>query len=88
LDRVIVRHPMSQPAVPLVTNLGPGETEVLMLALESSEAVVVLDDGLARRVAEAPGIRLTGTMIAQASASNELPPSTGSGRRACYRETR
>ena len=48
--------------MPLVTDLGPGETEVLMLALELEDAIVVLDDGLARRVAETRGIRLTGTL--------------------------
>lgn len=52
LDWITIRRPVSEPAVPLVTDLGPGETEVLMLALESREAVVVLDDALARRVAE------------------------------------
>ncbi len=56
-DWVTVRRPVSEPAVPLVTNLGPGETEVLMLALELRESVVVLDDGLARRVAETLGLR-------------------------------
>ena len=33
-----------------------------MLALESPEAVAVLDDALARRVAETLGLRLTGTL--------------------------
>lgn len=33
-----------------------------MLALESREAVAVLDDALARRVAEALGLRFTGTL--------------------------
>jgi len=62
LDWVTVRRPVSELAVPLVTDLGPGETEVLMLALESREAIVVLDDALARRVAETFGLRLTGTL--------------------------
>lgn len=62
LDWVTVRRPVSELAVPLVANLGPGETEVLMLALESRKAVVVLDDALARRVAETLGLRLTGTL--------------------------
>jgi len=48
-------------ALPLVTNLGPGEAEALMLALELREAVVVLDDALARRVAETLGLNVTGT---------------------------
>lgn len=62
LDWITVRRPVSERAIPLVTNLGRGETEVLMLALESREAVVVLDDALARRVAETLGLRLTGTL--------------------------
>jgi predicted nucleic acid-binding protein len=62
LDWVTIRRPTSEPALPLVTDLGPGETEVLMLALELQDAVVVLDDALARRVAETLGIRLTGTL--------------------------
>jgi predicted nucleic acid-binding protein len=62
LDWVIVRRPASEPALPLVADLGPGETQVLMLALESRDAVVVLDDALARQVAEKLEIRLTGTL--------------------------
>jgi len=61
-DWITVRRPVSELAVPLVTNLGPGETEVLMLGLESGKEVVVLDDGLARRVAETLGLRLKGTL--------------------------
>lgn len=62
LEWVTVRRPTSELALPLVTDLGSGETEVLMLALELREAVVVLDDALARRVAETLGLRLTGTL--------------------------
>jgi predicted nucleic acid-binding protein len=51
LDWIIVRQPVSMAALPLVFDLGPGETEVLALALESHDAVAILDDGLARRVA-------------------------------------
>lgn len=50
---VMVRAPLSAPATPLVANLGPGETQVLMLALEMPGAMVVLDDALARRLATA-----------------------------------
>lgn len=59
---ISVRSPLSSAASPLVTDLGPGETQVLMLALESSDAIVVLDDALARQLAEALGLRLTGTL--------------------------
>jgi len=48
--------------LPLVAHLGPGETEVLMLALEMREAVAVLDDALARQMAETLGLHFTGTL--------------------------
>jgi len=62
LEWVTVRRPVGELALPLVTDLGPGETAVLRLALELPEAVVVLDDALGRRVAETLGLRLTGTL--------------------------
>jgi len=62
LDWVVIRRPISELAIPLVRDLGPGETEVLMLALESPEAVVVVDDALARHVPETLGLRLKGTL--------------------------
>lgn len=57
-----VRSPVSRPALPLVQDLGPGETEVLMLGLESPGAVLILDDALARRIAETLKIPFTGTL--------------------------
>lgn len=62
LDWVNVRKPISASALPLVVNLGPGETEVLMLALEMKKTIAVLDDALARQTAEALGLRFTGTL--------------------------
>jgi len=59
---VTIRHPVSEAALPLVNDLGPGETEVLALALESADAIVIIDDALARQVAETLGIRLIGTL--------------------------
>ena len=59
---VKMRRPASAPVLPLVTYLRPGETEVLALALETPDAVVVLDDALARQTAEVLRIRLTGTL--------------------------
>lgn len=59
---VEIRHPASESALPLIADLGPGETEVLMLALEIRDSVAILDDGLARQVAETRGIRFTGTL--------------------------
>lgn len=57
-----VRVPASERVVRLVADLGPGETAVLLLALECADPVVILDDGLARRHAEVLGIPLTGTL--------------------------
>lgn len=62
LQWVVVRQPISAPALPLAIGLGPGEREVLALALESSDAIVVLDDQLARQIAGTLGLRLTGTL--------------------------
>ena len=39
---VVIRRPVSVSALPLITDLGSGETEVLMLALESQDSVAVL----------------------------------------------
>lgn len=62
LPWIELREPRSQAVLPLMTDLGLGETAVLALALESRDAVVILDDGLARRHAERLGLRLTGTL--------------------------
>ena len=62
LDWITIRRPASAAALPLVSDLGPVETEVLMLALELPGAIVILDDGMARRVAETVGIPLPGTL--------------------------
>jgi len=62
VEWIVVRRPVGAPALPLVTDLGPGETQVLALALESDDAIIVVDDDLARRAAEALGLRLTGTL--------------------------
>jgi len=45
----------------LIADLGPGESEVLAIATYNPSALVILDDRLARRVAEMQGFRLTGT---------------------------
>ena len=62
LDWVEVLRPAGASALPLVTDLGPGESEALALALEYREAVVVLDDRVARNVARTLGLKMTGTL--------------------------
>ena len=62
LSWIAIRQPVSAPALPLAADLGRGEAAVLALALESRDAVVILDDGIGRRAAELLGVRLTGTL--------------------------
>ena len=59
---VVVRRPASSVALRLITDLGPGEREVLALTLELADSICVIDDSLARRVANALGLRVTGTL--------------------------
>ena len=47
--------------IQLIMDLGPGEAQVLALALEETGSLVILDDGFARAVGTARGMRLTGT---------------------------
>lgn len=60
-DWIEVR-PVHVPAVlRLITDLGAGEAQVLALALEEPDSLVILDDRLARKVAQLQNIRLTRT---------------------------
>jgi len=60
-DWISVR-PVRVPAlIGLITDLGAGEAQVLALALEEPESLVVLDDRLAREVAKLQNLRITGT---------------------------
>lgn len=47
---------------PVAEVLGTGEREALALALEIPGSLVLLDDALGRRYAEALGVRITGTL--------------------------
>jgi len=62
LEWITVRPPASAAVLPLITDLGPGETAVLALALESTNAIVILDDALARQVAAMLSIPFRGTL--------------------------
>lgn len=48
--------------MPLVTNLGDGEMEVLALGLETPDALLIVDDKRARRHALALGLKFSGTL--------------------------
>ncbi len=56
------RRPAEPADAALIADLGAGEAGVLLLALEATDPVVILDDRLARRRAEALDLRLTGTL--------------------------
>jgi predicted nucleic acid-binding protein len=62
LTWVVVQAPSGLASLPTSPPIGPGESEVIALALERGDAVVVLDDRTARSVALSLGLRLTGTL--------------------------
>jgi predicted nucleic acid-binding protein len=68
-------QPASESVLPLVVDLGAGETAVLALALERRDVLVVLDDHLARHVAQVLKIPLTGTLgvLLSAKRANLIP---------------
>lgn len=57
-----IRRVKSAAVLPLAAGLGIGEREVLALALESDDALVILDDSLARRFAQRLRLASTGTL--------------------------
>ena len=57
-----VVDPRTIPSEWLVSDLGPGELAALSLALENPERIVLLDDALARRIAQTAGLTVWGTL--------------------------
>lgn len=56
-------HPVASAAlVPAVVDLGQGEAEVIALGLEIADSLLILDDQLARRIADLHKLRYTGTL--------------------------
>lgn len=63
LDWVSIRAPQQNESQLPIADLGPGETDVLLLGLESAgEVVLILDDAQARKAAKAVGLKFTGTL--------------------------
>jgi hypothetical protein len=62
LPWIQVRAPLQHELSPLASRLGPGEIEVISLAREIGGAVALLDDRLARRVAQAVRVPVSGTL--------------------------
>ena len=57
-----VVDPQLLPSEWLALDLGPGELSALALALENPQRTVLLDDALARRIAQSAGLTLWGTL--------------------------
>jgi predicted nucleic acid-binding protein len=62
LDGVSIVSPRAVPSEWLTLDLGAGELEALSLALENPHRVVLLDDDLARRIGQAAGLAVWGTL--------------------------
>jgi uncharacterized protein len=61
LPWMCVVRPQSMAILPAVSDLGAGEREALALAAETPAAILIIDDGLARRYANHLRVRFTGT---------------------------
>ena len=62
LEWVKVIKPGSVPSEWLALDLGAGELAALALALAHRDRIVLLDDGLARRIGQAAGLTVWGTL--------------------------
>src|SRR5213080_4826424 len=73
----IVEQALSQPLAPIIVgaSLGAGESETLALALEAQASWVLLDDRPARRLGQALGLPVIGTLgVLVAAKSRGLIP--------------
>ena len=61
-DWIRLVEPRSIPSEWLTTDLGAGELAAMALALENPDRIVLLDDALARRIAQAAGLKVWGTL--------------------------
>lgn len=62
LEWIDRRHTCVPELLSLITDLGPGEAEVIALGMELPESLLILDDGLARRIARSHAMHITGTI--------------------------
>ena len=60
-DWIEVRSVHVPEVVSLIMDLGPGEAQVLAMAIENPGSLAIIDDRLARELAQARDIRITGT---------------------------
>ena len=68
---VQVQAPVAVQVWQVVSTLGAGEREALALALATPNALLLLDDGHARRYGQLLGLRMTGTVGVLARATRE-----------------
>ena len=61
-DWLKIKEPRITPSEWLSLDLGPGELSAMALALENQDHIVLLDDMLARRTAQAAGLKVWGTL--------------------------
>jgi predicted nucleic acid-binding protein len=61
-DWLRIVEPRAMPSEWLTLDLGPGELAAMALALENPDRVVLLDDALARRIAQAASLKVWGTL--------------------------
>lgn len=78
MDWLHTHAPANDATLSLSNTLGAGEREVLTLALEMTDALVLMDDGRARRIGQRLGIHLTGTVgiLARATHAGIIPQLT------------
>lgn len=62
LDWIVEKVPSGVVSLALVAGLGRGEAEVIRLALEVEDPLLLLDDALGRRTAEGLGLPVRGTL--------------------------
>ncbi len=62
LNWLQIVEPQSVPSEWLTLDLGAGELETMAMALEHPARIVLLDDALARRIAQAAGLEVWGTL--------------------------
>ena len=62
LEWLRIVNPKAKPSEWLSLDLGPGELTAMALALENPKHIILLDDMLARRTAQAAGLTVWGTL--------------------------
>jgi predicted nucleic acid-binding protein len=61
-DWIRIIDPASLPSEWLTLDLGAGELAAMALALETPQRIVLLDDAIARKIAQAAGLSIWGTL--------------------------